>query len=457
MHVRRGTLLTLLISTLSGCITPIDTTHLKLPNPSAPPRYADARLFVDEARTRLASRLNETDQFQRATKTGVGGGLVAVGAAAAFKAPADVILGILTGVGVSYSANTQSNPPAMSDALHAGLENLECIESAGDAAEGSRTTLQAQQPRLDGAIARVTSAISAVASRRNEIETDLRGLKATKVSKARTAAIKTTQAELDTYNAAIQLAQTKVDAGTDRSAQITGYLAAYDPVPQAMTTATRDTVYAVNAEMRQKVPNVEKIFTVATQMQSVFSAGAGLRTSISATANGFRPAVDAHSDQRDPLLDRLDSASNQLIQVLKEIAAPPATPPSIAAITSCHAQFPQDAPIALAFTSPVSLPAGGTAEVGITSGAWVDPRWTSAVPTDITWSFSPVRGTLTLTAPATAKAGSYTLKLVDLQNHVSPEFTVTVSAAPAKAADAAGGATSSSNGGAQPKTPPVSP
>jgi hypothetical protein len=395
---------------LSGCTTYV--VHPATPSGSRTadgPTYAEALTYIDDSRNNINGRLRQLDETESATKFAVGGGLAGAAGAAAFGAKPKIILGLLSAGALGYSVNSATDSRTLSQILNAGLENLDCIESAG---EQANTALAGQRFMLQ---------------RRRITLLDPMNRLAADIQKA--------SAEPEKYASVLVTARQSLSVGEQALGTIDFYFT-HNPVSGAMVRSARRTVDQVNQQMRERAPNINTIAQSGSILGTFFSSGASVQAAAMAGAGKITTQAAAH-DQAHPLADDLVNDQNDLQAALQEVGE--ITPPlvTISNISACQAQFAAEAPMALPFTSPVNLPAGQSRELSVISHASVHPQWSSTTPADVNWTQD--LGVLTLVARADAKTATYTLRLVDYSGHTSDEITLNVQATAPAAAGAGGG------------------
>ena len=446
-----------LASTLTGCVATVYPDFKKPTSATDGYSYDDAVDFIQAARKSMYDQLKTVDGLQQALRLGVAGGVTGAAAGAAFKAPAHVILGFLTGAAVSYSASTQNDSRTSTKILTAGLKNLDCIESAGEAANGAFTGQQllvaSEKAQLEPAVAALQAAI--LAADRDQAN-----------------ATRSSVAIVHDHAATLNAARPLLSAATDVLGRLTHQLNA-SLVGGEMVHATRITVLDVDEQIRDHAPDISAIAQSGTIIGNFVSNGAGIQAS-AGTAGNSAPLVAGHAgidttnlntsqkaevQHAQQLEDDITGAAHQLQAVLQAIAATPVPQVVTSTISACQTQAIPDAPLVLApFLTPLDITAGGApVDVAAASRAMISPRWTSAVPIDLNWSWNQAQGALRFTAPPTAKSGSYLLRAADYAGHVSPEFTINVHAAAPTlgngAADAGNGQGGAGNGNV-PVAPP---
>jgi hypothetical protein len=418
----RWFVLALASTALSGCVYSIDrpTTPRNALTENGP-TYAEAVSYIETARGAFDLNLRDLDNLASATKAGVGLGLAGAGAAAAFQTTARPILGFLTLSAASYSANVATDPPTLADILTAGLDNLDCIESAGDKINSSFTGQK-----------------YVIALKQAELATLLNTLKSDIANAAGDA----------TATSEVQRANDSMATGLQTLGTMDFYLAR-SPVAAEMIRATRRTIYAVNKQLRDRAPSINAIAQSGSVLSSFLNTGSEIQASAAAGAGKIQTAAAAHSGS--PNVDKLVEDQNQLQAKLAEVSTL-LVPVSIVTVTQCQAQFAAVAPLTLLNPVPVDLDAGATLVLRTVSGATGVPHWSGALPTDVTWNVE-TDGLLLAAQPA-AKTASYKLRLADFAGHSSDEFTLNIHAAASP-----GGAKDGGNGAAAPVPggPPPSP
>lgn len=403
MLANRGAAILLLVAvSLGGCVTPMN-----YPNPPVGaltqdgPKYDDALKYVDDARTALVAKLKDVDQLETLTKVGVGGGLAGAAGSAAFGAKPKVVLGFLTAAALGYSANSSTDPHMLGEVLNAGLDNLDCIESAG---EQANVALAGQR--------------YVMTQHREVINVPLQQLKSDilKASTDKTVAAQT-----------LTIARQSAAVGDEALGTINFYLT-HNPVSGAMIRATRRTITQVNQQMRERSPSINTIAQSGSIVGTFITGGGNIVTSAQASAAQIanRTVTKGSNGNMTGILDGDQNALKAALQSVGEVAMPQI---NLAAVSACQTQFAAEVPMALAFAAPVELTAGQSRDLSVVSHASVRPQWVSATPSDVNWSQD--LGVLTLTARTDAKDGSYSLRLTDYSGHLSDPFALNVHAAAA--------------------------
>jgi hypothetical protein len=422
----RAVMLAVLGVALSACVTTV-------PRPEAPNgakaqaglTYGDGVDYVENARKNMEAKLAEIDNLEAVTKDGVGLGIAGAGTAAVFHAHEHPILTFLTLGALSYTVNQAVDPKTLAPIYNAGLDNLDCIDSAAAESNASFAGLGQKAIEIDRLVKQLRADIAAAVATGNT-----------------------------NYNAVLAEARLAADGGETVLAQIQAYQAS-NPVPGAMIRATTRTVHAVNQQLRERSPSIEAIAQSGGVFSTFLNSGVGLRADAEAAANKFKKVGAAHAG--DALNDRLATNTTALKTALESVSALLA-PVNVATITGCSAQFAALSPIVLLTPSPIDLDAGGKAWLQVPGDKPFYLVW--AKPDDVLTD-GELQGTWLRALPS-AQTKTYKFRVRDQAGHVSTdEYVLNVKAkaaeAPAAAPDAEPAAVANKPAGQAKKKPAVPP
>ena len=316
---------------------------------------------------------------------GIGGGAVAT----LLRAPADVVLGLVTIGGVGYTVNKTNQASVPSEIIAAGKRNLICIEQTArqlDAKAGAaRPSLLKLRPSLEATIFKLKFDLA-------------ESRKAPPVS------------DLPVWQAR---ADTALPPASKLLQQLDEYLMTSD-VGVQVYYAVDKTVSEVNTQLRRQALDVDAIARSGSIFQTFVTANSGVSTQAKAAsaAVGSGTASGQSATAVDARITLLMQDLNVLAGIVKAItdALPTTQSGEVTKISDCVTQLPGESDIVVEPKGPISLEAGGKAvNLRIAAyGTWTT-EWIGAVPSAAQLvKSSPSSSVVSLFAPAGAPADSYT-------------------------------------------------
>ncbi len=348
--------------------------------------------YLDKARTTMQANVDSVDQLDRATRIGVGVGVGGAGIAAAFRGPADAVLGFLTLGGLSYTLNQGAVPTAQAAVYSAGLDNLLCIEQAARRTHRetayTRSALAIKLPRLEGA--------------RNQLRADIAS------AKAQAGAAPELQALIPKAETALSVADALIsEVASFQLARTIG---------DEIYAGVNLTVAAVNRELRRQTPDINAI----AQSDSILKSFVGAHSQLLPKSAAAKGAIDdakvaltqsARADRRVARwVDILTADLSALEGVITDTQAnlPAKDTASGEAIASCQMG---DKAVSLDVTGPIRLTPGGEAfNLRAMGNKPLTPGWRGTVPSATQMVVSqPVDGMFSFAAPKDAQPKTYVL------------------------------------------------
>lgn len=367
---------------LFGC-----TTMITRPNITSAERangdYTSARTYLYQARTTLENKRSQSEQLNSVTKIGTGVGVVGAGVTAAFRGSVDLMLGFLTGGGVSYATNQAVDPKTQTEIYSAGIANLTCVDNAAAIAQSAVSALGTPDELRE---------------LRNRLDIQSSALKADIVALGRPV----TDTETEDAKTLITAAKSLIH-GIDGVTQ--------PPIGILMVNDVDRTIDAVNEQLATKAPNIDVIRQVGSTLGTFTAYAAGMK----AQAEAARKQVDAANVPRITTEGRRTSVEQQMArdkQALRNtIAATPTTlpAPNLKVLEQCRLQMPSDAPLGLEPDGPITLRAGGTASILLSQEDIYRVDWVGDVPSDVDTSVGP--DNVRFTSHADAKKHDYTFRI----------------------------------------------
>jgi hypothetical protein len=379
--------------TLGACtttMTPPKPPEVKVRAEGIP--YEEGLRYLDTARTTMQTNVESIDQLDRATRIGVGVGVGGAGIAAAFRGPADAVLGFLTLGGLSYTLNQGAVPTAQAAVYSAGLDNLLCIEQAAQRTHGetayARSALAIKLPRLEGA--------------RNQLRADIERatVQAGAAPELRTLIPKAQTPLLVADALIVEVANFRLDR----------------TIGNEIYAGVNLTVAAVNRELRRQTPDINAIAQSDSILKSFVGSHSQLLPKSATTKDAIGDAKvaltqSARADSRvAQWVDTLTADLSALEDAINDTQAslPVKVTASSEAIAACQMG---DKAVALDTAGPIRLTPGGEAfnlrAIGnkpLTSG------WRGPVPSATQMVVSqPVDGLFSLAAPKDAQPKTYVL------------------------------------------------
>ncbi len=345
--------------------------------------YSHARVYLQQARTTLQDKRSQSEQINNVTKVGTGVGVVGAGVTAVFRGSVDLMLGFLTGGGISYVANQAVDPKAQTEIYAAGIANLTCIDNAAAIAQsavsalGTPDELRGLRKRLDTQAAALKSDIVALGRPATDAET----------------------ADAQTLVTAAQSLIRSIDGVTQ------------PPIGILMVNDVDRTVDVVNEQIAAKAPSIDAIRQVGATLSTFTASAAGLK----AQADAARKQVDAANVPQmvtksagTPLEQRMDQNKRALKKTIA--ATPTAFPaPNLKALEQCHLQMPSDALLELEPDGPVTVRAGSTVSIVLSQEDIYRVDWIGDVPSDVDTNVGS--DNVRFTARADAKTRAYTFRI----------------------------------------------
>lgn len=377
----RMILVPIIVAMLYGC-----TTMVADPEIGSDHRlegdYPSARKYLIDARTSFEDKRTQAVQLSNLTKFGTGVGIIGAGVTAVFRGSADLMLGLLTGGGISYAANQSVAPKTQIDIYSAGIANLTCIDNAAAIAQsavnvlGTPGHLRTLRNRLDTQSAALKADIVAL----NRPDTD----------------------EVKDAQTLVTAAQTLI-RGIDSVTQ--------PPIGVLMVNDVDHTIDAVNEQIAAKAPSIDAIRQVGATLSTFTGTAAGLK----AQADAARKQINAANVVTGMTAGAATSVEQKMdhdkTELKKTIAETPTTLPTanLKALEQCQMKTPGDAALELEPDGPITLPAGTAAQVVIAQDDAYSVDWIGDVPSDVDTNIGT--HTVRFTAHADAKKHNYTFRI----------------------------------------------
>ena len=425
MRVIRAAAFVALCAVSTGCTTLMDEpTSPTASEFSSGLTWTKSLEYLAQAKSNMKAGQTSIDDLNKATKSAVGLGVGGAAVATMARARSDLILGLLTVGGASYSLNQASIPDVQSQIYKAGLDRLACIERVGISAHDmigtTRDELKVQQRDLNMALAKLQADVSSAGEEPQE----------------------------SILNSRISAADKSIVSGRAVQQAVASYLAATN-VAFDVYSAVDQTVRDLNDQLRLRALKIDEVAKAANATDFV---NARLPSKVEATKQAaalgtVTPAQANHSRW----VEMIAADLNTLIQVLSRIQVllPAGGAVPAEKVNSCLVKIQPDAYVAVdPESTEIAVTAGGKAyalSIESNVGTLVS-SYSGMTPNSTDLSISPTAisdgaTSVSISAPVGAKADKYTFnfrRATGPSTRVGPVFTVTVSAVAAAASQATG-------------------
>lgn len=420
MGIQRLKRLTLLVCALplalSACVTVDlkDKSTITSSNPTSDIEAVsidDAMRYLQASRQQYIKRARTLEGVDALTRAGVGVAVAGAGVSATLEHHAAKKAGkYLTFGAVSYIANQNVNPVAISRIYRAGATNLECIRGAAIAAKADVTVIR------DDLKAQTTLA-SDLQVAIDRVQSDVDAINALQPS-----------GKTDTYIAPVENAIVAVrNARAMRRSLLRFSKDNGDGLGEQILSGVNGTRQVVNDQALKQTPTVEAILQSGAVFARFIKTGGAFAGDVKAardslgTAFGGMSGVQAN-DATDPLaqLKRDELALSAVLAKIPDLSLAS----DFAAIAQCQTILAVLKPVTIA-PSPIKALIGGEAVKLTITG---QPPFTAyGLPADVLYD----RAETTITAGAKAKAKTYKLHFVDALGVDSGDVDLTLEAKPA--------------------------